>query len=222
MPRTTPGPPANNPDAPGAPRSGFAPLYVLEGPDGVGKSELVRQVVALLRETGADVLDISFPGREPGTLGKLVYAVHHDAADFGLEQVSEAGRQLLHLAAHVDAIETRILPALRAGTTVVLDRYWWSMEAYGAAGGVSRRLLADMVDLERGAWDNVSPAAVILVDRDAPLREEPMDEWRNVRAEYQRIAERESAIHPVIVLENNGALDAAAEGLRRALRPLGA
>ena len=221
MQETTPRPPTDGPGTSGASRSDFGPLYVLEGPDGVGKTELGHQFVEILRDAGADVLYTAFPGHEPGTLGKLVYDVHHDGATFGLTQLSEAGRQLLHLAAHVDAIETRLLPALRSGTTVVLDRYWWSMEAYGAAGGVRRRLIEDMVSLERGAWEDITPAMVILVDRDDPLRPEPMESWRSVRSAYETIAERESARYPVVVLDNGGTIEESIDALLGALSRAG-
>jgi len=192
-------------------------LYVLEGPDGVGKSELGRQVVSQLLARGVDVLHTAFPGNHPGTLGKLVYDIHHNEEGFGLEQLSPAALQLLHLAAHVDAIETRILPAIRRGTTVVLDRYWWSMEAYGSVGKVRQQFLSDMVALERAAWDDVCPSIVFLVDRDEPLRPEPMGAWRKVRAAYRRIADRETALHAIVVVDNRGTVEEATTALLNAI-----
>lgn len=203
------------------PSSDLGQLFVLEGPDGVGKSELGRQLVAILGRTRTDVLHTAFPGNDAGTLGNLVYEVHHDAARFGLNQLSPAGLQLLHLAAHVDSIETRILPALRRGTTVVLDRFWWSMEAYGTAGGVREQLIGDMVDLERGAWEGVTPTAAILVDRDEPLRSEPMGKWMSVRGAYQRIAGRESALYHVVFLDNRGQIEETTDTLQSALSRFG-
>ena len=53
-------------------------LFVLEGPDGVGKSTFVRALGEHLRSHGHDLLELSFPGKVPGSLGELVYRVHHD------------------------------------------------------------------------------------------------------------------------------------------------
>ena len=54
-------------------------LIVFEGPDGVGKSTLAEHLTSRLRETGIPCNYLAFPGREPGSLGRLVYDLHHDA-----------------------------------------------------------------------------------------------------------------------------------------------
>ena len=122
-------------------------LFVFEGADGVGKSTVVEKVAEKLRKSGTDVLVLSFPGREPETLGNLVYAIHHDTTSQGIHEVSPASLQILHIAAHVDCLERRILPALIRGKTVILDRYWWSTVAYGTAVGISWRILNAMIVL---------------------------------------------------------------------------
>ena len=92
-------------------------LYVFEGPDAVGKSEISLRFVAQLRESGVACEYLAFPGHADGTLGKHVYELHHHPQDHGIASVSPTSLQLLHVAAHVDAIETSILPALRSGRT---------------------------------------------------------------------------------------------------------
>src|SRR5262249_49156463 len=96
-------------------------LIVFEGPDGVGKSTLSAALSEDLRSRGRRLKLMTFPGREPGSVGKLVYEVHHDPARFGVEQLAPVCLQALHIAAHLDAIERRIVPLLEAGTDVVLD-----------------------------------------------------------------------------------------------------
>ena len=98
-------------------------LIVFEGPDGVGKSTLAERLTSRLHETGVPCEHLAFPGRRPGSLGRLVYDLHHDAPRLGLGEVNATSLQALHIAAHVDAIEGEVLPALRAGTWVVLDRF---------------------------------------------------------------------------------------------------
>src|SRR4051812_14543380 len=72
-------------------------LIVFEGPDGVGKSTISAGVAMALRAAGIDCLQLSFPGREPGTLGGLVYGLHHDSSAHGIVDLSSTARQALHV-----------------------------------------------------------------------------------------------------------------------------
>jgi thymidylate kinase len=146
---------------------------------------------------------LSFPGKEAGTLGQHVYELHHDPARFGISALSAASLQLLHVAAHIDAIETRIKPLLHQGETVVLDRFWWSTFVYGLVGGVSRSVLDNMVALERSVWRPVQPDRFFLITREAPLRPEPPELWPRWRDAYVNLAGEECDNHPVLVVENN-------------------
>ena len=51
-------------------------LIVFEGPDGVGKSTLAEHLTGRLREAGVPCEHLAFPGRQPGSLGRLVYDLH--------------------------------------------------------------------------------------------------------------------------------------------------
>jgi dTMP kinase len=61
--------------------------------------------------------------------------------------------QTLHVAAHLDAIERKILPALEAGTWVILDRYWWSTWVYGIEQGISSTYLEPVIKAEQARWE---------------------------------------------------------------------
>ncbi len=196
-------------------------LYVFEGPDGVGKSELSSRFTAILNEKGTPAKHLSFPGKDEGTIGKLIYDLHHTPQSFGVARVSSSSLQLMHIAAHIDAIETVILPALRAGTSIVLDRFWWSTKVYGLAGGSDRRLLENMINVELAAWGTVRPSAVFLVQRKTPLRPEPESQWRQWSELYERVSAEERRRTRVLAIDNNGSIEGAVRQLTVSLAGTG-
>src|SRR5262245_38846885 len=180
-------------------------LLVFEGPGGVGKSTLVKEVSSALAARGIDCLCPTFPDREAGSLGWHVYQLHHEPGRFGIKEIPPASLQLLHVAVHLDAITNRILPALQAGRWVLLDRFWWSTRVYGAVAGTSKKILEAAIDVERAVWEGVVPTMAILVRRSKPLRDgEPIDRWRDLAAEYQVLAVAEQIHYPVRVVDNEG------------------
>jgi thymidylate kinase len=193
-------------------------LIVFEGPDGVGKSTISAQFVRELSAQDQRVELLTFPGREAGTLGHLVYGVHHEAERFGVLSATAAAKQTLHIAAHLDAIERRIVPTLRTGTTVVLDRFWWSTLVYGLVGGVDRKVLEALIGVERLLWGRVLPDVVLLLRRDTPIdRDEPLPRWLSLRDEYDRLAKKERSGYPVAVIENSGTLSETLAQVRHAI-----
>lgn len=186
-------------------------LVVFEGPDGVGKSSLAQWFATHLQNSGIRCTLLSFPGRELGTLGHHVYEMHHSPARFGINALSEASLQLLHVAAHIDAIETRIKPLLADGTTVVLDRFWWSTYVYGLVGGVPQSILDGMIALERSVWHPIKPARLFAISRNAPLRPEPPELWQKWRDAYSALAEQEAVLYPITNLRNEGTVESARE-----------
>jgi dTMP kinase len=103
-------------------------------------------------EVTPKVLLFSFPGDRPGTVGKLVYDLHHSPENFGIKRISSLGLQALHIAAHVDAISEEILPTLISGKWVVLDRFWWSTWVYGKAAGIESNILQSLIHTEQLTW----------------------------------------------------------------------
>jgi len=190
----------------GMPRLGK--LFVFEGPDGSGKTTLSRTFVEYLK--GKDIAcDLfAFPGMESGTLGKHVYELHHNPESFGIREINPTSTQLLHVAAHIDALETSILPAIKSGRWVVLDRFWWSTLAYGRLAGADERSLEAMIEIERQHWGAVRPAAVFLVLRNtSPAC--PTNRWTALLDEYLRIA-RATTDNRVYLIHNDGKME---EGL---------
>lgn len=189
-------------------------LLVLEGPDGVGKTTLAEALTSELQRQGEPARCMSFPGRELGTLGEWIYRLHHDPIGVVGGEVTPAALQTLHVAAHLDAIESRILPELEAGRTVVLDRYWWSTWVYGVVEGVPRHLLLAMIALERQVWGEVRPAMVFLIERAKPWRHERDTSRSRALVEvYESLADGESAAHPVESVENDRPAEQVVEDL---------
>jgi dTMP kinase len=164
-------------------------LYIFEGPDGVGKSTLAAGFADKLRALGVTTHLLAFPGREAGTLGRLVWEFHHSPDHFGVDALDPTSLQLLHVAAHIDTIERKIRPAIAAGETVVLDRYWWSTKIYGALGGASPTSIEKMINLEQDHWGEITPTATFVIHRERPFGEEiPVESFRRMMRAYLALA----------------------------------
>lgn len=189
--------------------TGRAELIVFEGPDGVGKSTLAKIVARTLSGQGSNCRHLSFPGREDGTLGQLVYRLHHDAAALGVQSISETARQALHVSAHLDVMDRVILPALASGQHVILDRFWWSTLVYGSAAGIAASTLKALIEPERRLWGD-QPTTLFLVDRDTPIdRDEDANYWQQLRGLYAGLANDISNVQRVELISNTGTLDGA-------------
>ncbi len=182
-------------------------LIVLEGPDGVGKTTIAHLLTTRLLESGVGCQYLSFPGNEVGTLGNLVYQLHHDPQSMGVEAVHASSLQIMHLAAHVEVIENRIIPGLESGLTIILDRFWWSLWVYGQTSGLSIPTLEALLRLETLFWNEVVPSHVFLIETDEP-RKISMN-WQNIKNGYKQIAHEEQGHYPVSIINNNGLVELA-------------
>ena len=196
-------------------RSRRGALYVFEGPDGVGKSELAKRLAQALRASLVDCELLAFPGRETGTLGSLVYDLHHEPDRIGVQTISATALQAMHIAAHIDAIEARILPALTLGKTIILDRYWWSTKVYGLIGGANAEAIKNLIRAELLSWGPIKPSTLFLIRRSQPLRDEPMREWKRWSKAYNTLAATERDSYPVQTIDNNGAIEEALQAIVR-------
>lgn len=196
-------------------------FIVLEGPDGVGKTELSKRLVPEITSEEHPFHYLPFPGRKEGSLGLLVYQLHHAPESFGISSVTPSALQALHVAAHLDGLETSIVPSLKLGASFVLDRFWWSTIVYGRVNGVSESTISALLQLEHSGWSDTLPAAVFLISRSKPLRAEPLDIWHRTQSAYQLLAKEERGRYPVIELENDGTPEAAIAKILSALKNLG-
>src|SRR5439155_879379 len=104
-------------------------FIVVEGPEGAGKSTLVRWLAARLVAEGLQVTAVRQPGGTP-----VAEAARKVALKFPHE-MSPVAELFLFLAARADLVQRVIRPALEAGQVVVADRFDLSTIAYQVAGG---------------------------------------------------------------------------------------
>src|SRR5256712_12107873 len=109
--------------------SGSGLFVVVEGPEGAGKSTLVRWHAARMRADGGRVMAVRQPGGTPvaEAARKLALQFAHD--------VAPVAELFLFLAARADLVHHVIRPALEEGQVVVADRFDLSTIAYQVAGG---------------------------------------------------------------------------------------
>jgi dTMP kinase len=131
-------------------------FLVVEGPEGAGKSTLVRWLAARLQADGQDVVAVREPGGTPiaEAARKLALKSRHDRAF--------AAELFLFLAARADLVERVIRPALAAGKMVIADRFGLSTIAYQVAGrGLERE---DVEAALRIATGGLVPDLTLVLD----------------------------------------------------------
>ena len=103
-------------------------LVVFEGPEGAGKTTQLHRLAAWLQARGERVRVLREPGATP--LGDEVRRLLLDSA----HDIVPRAEALLFMAARAQLVERVLLPALAAGETVLLDRFFLSTYAYQASG----------------------------------------------------------------------------------------
>jgi len=180
-------------------------LFVFEGADDVGKTTLATTLSNYLLATGNKAECLSFPGNEPGTLGELVYRFYRNPNDFGVPDVSSIAMQLVVTAAHVEVVESRVKPLIRAGVDVVLDRFWWSTQVYALIEGVPQDLIDKMIELELHVWEDITPTCVFLVLRETPFIKQAVSHpWAKIVSHYNALFETERSNAPIHLIINDG------------------
>jgi dTMP kinase len=103
-------------------------VIVFEGPEGAGKSTQLRLLADWLVKRGENVLAVREPGGTP--LGDEIRRLLLDPAS----HIAPRAEALLFMASRAQLVEQEIRPALEAGGTVLIDRFFLSTYAYQGAG----------------------------------------------------------------------------------------
>ena len=131
-------------------------LIVVEGPDGAGKTTLVRALSGRVRAAGREVVEVREPGGTP--VAEACRAIVLDPA----HPLSPAAELFLMLAARADLVAGLMRPALQRGAVVLSDRFDLSTMAYQVAG---RRLPeADVRRANAVATGGLIPDRTLVID----------------------------------------------------------
>lgn len=105
-------------------------LIAIEGIDGSGKSTQAKRLVSFLTESGYDAVYLLEPTF--GAWGKKI----REMAQRGTREKSPKEEYRLFLLDRKENVKKNVLPALKAKSIVVLDRYYFSTMAYQGTLGI--------------------------------------------------------------------------------------
>ncbi|MFW5894522.1 MAG: dTMP kinase [Bacillota bacterium] len=132
-------------------------FITFEGPEGSGKTSILKAVEKRLHEKGLEVVST----REPGgiRISEMIRSVILDVDNMEMDARTEA---LLYAASRRQHIVEKIWPALEAGKIVLCDRFIDSSLAYQGAG---RKLGIDNIyALNRFAIEDTMPDLTFFID----------------------------------------------------------
>jgi len=134
-------------------------FVVLDGPDGCGKTVQTKLLVDWLKEQGAVVETFRDPG---GTaIGEKIRQILLNPEHI---QMSTRSELLLYMAARAQLWEEKIVPALKEGKCVILDRWLSSTCAYqGYAGGFG---IDNVIKIATDCLERPWPDLTIILDVD--------------------------------------------------------
>lgn len=139
----------------GARRKGA--FITIEGGEGGGKSTQALALVRRLKESGLDAIVTREPGGSENA--ELIRTALLDGVFEALGPKVEA---LLFAAARIDHLDTKIRPAIAAGTWVVSDRFHDSTRAYQGAFGLIDESYLDQ--LENITLEGFRPDLTLILD----------------------------------------------------------
>lgn len=132
-------------------------FITFEGPDGSGKSTIIKWLYEKLQNEGFDILLTREPGGTP--ISEKIRNIILDNENTALDPRTEA---LLYAASRRQHLVEKIWPALNKGQIVLCDRYLDSSLAY--QGGGRNLGLQNILDINLFATENTYPDLTIFFD----------------------------------------------------------
>lgn len=137
-------------------------FITLEGPEGSGKTSVMREVIARLKKQGHAILETREPG---GTeIAEKIRDIILDRKNLALDPRAEA---LLYAASRRQNLVEKIWPAIKQGTIVICDRFIDSSLAYqGGARGLG---IEEVLKINLFATEGSFPELTLLFDIDPEI-----------------------------------------------------
>ena len=180
-------------------------FITFEGPEGAGKTTVIRAVAEHLRQRGYNVVLTREPGGTP--IGDQIRTVLLSPDNNAMHPETEL---LLFSAARAQHVRERILPALEEGAIVLCDRFADSTLAYQGYGrGLDLPALHAITQFATGG---LTPDLTILLDIDPAQGLARRRAASAQGAEWNRIDNDELALHQRV---REGYLRLAAENPER-------
>ena len=169
----------------------YGKFISIEGPDGAGKTSVVKALVAKLE---ADGITDFMTTREPGGI-KISEQIRNVILDVENTEMDARTEALLFAAARRQHLVEKILPALEAGKLVICDRFVDSSLAYQ---GVARNIPTDLIwEINQFAIDNHLPDLTILIDVPAEIGLERINQAKGQR-QYDRLDREGVSFHNLV------------------------
>lgn len=132
-------------------------FITLEGPDGSGKSTIVKLLADYLKEKGYDVVTTREPG---GTkISEDIRNIILDTNNTNMSYVTEA---LLYAASRAQHVSQKIRPAIESGKVIICERFVLSSLVYQ---GIGRGLGIERVkEINDFAIQGVDPDLILFFD----------------------------------------------------------
>ncbi|AQP54329.1 dTMP kinase [Vagococcus penaei] len=166
-------------------------FITIEGPDGSGKSTLIKELIPLIEKTCRVPLCVT---REPGgiDISEQIRQIILSPENSAMDDRTEA---LLYAAARRQHLVQKVLPALEAGKLVLCDRFVDSSLAYQGAG---RQLgMEEVWQINQFAIQGTMPNLTLYLDVDAAVGLERINKGRKT-SELDRLDQEALAFHETV------------------------
>lgn len=152
-------------------------FITFEGPDGSGKSTIIKKVYEKLVNDGFDIVLTREPGGTP--IAEKIRDIILDNSNVALDARTEA---LLYAASRRQHLVEKIWPALKEGKIVLCDRFLDSSLAY--QGGGRNLGVQNVLNINLFATENTYPDLTLFFDIDPELG------LKRVSQDKKRVADR--------------------------------